>query len=138
VYNGSKAGMRDQRYWNNAANVYPDSWKKPGDITNIPRVIYGDNLSNGSALVISENVERGDYLKVRSFSAGYTFKNFLKQFGFQNLRIYTQVFNAFVFTKYTGSDPEISANGDSNLAPGIDRNTAPQSRSYTFGLNINF
>jgi TonB-linked SusC/RagA family outer membrane protein len=138
VYNGSKAGLRDQRYWNNASNVYPDSWKQPGDITNIPRVIYGDNLSNGSALVMSENVERGDYLKVRSFSVGYTFKNILPAFGFQSIRLYAQVFNAWVFTKYTGSDPEVSSNGDANLTPGIDRNTAPQARSYSFGLNINF
>jgi TonB-linked SusC/RagA family outer membrane protein len=138
VYNGSKAGLRDQRYWNNAENVYPDSWKKPGDITNIPRVIYGDNVSNGSTMVISENVERGDYMKVRSVNLGYTFKNVLPNIGLQSIRVYTQVFNAFVFTKYTGSDPEVSANGNANLTPGVDRNTAPQARSYTFGVNISF
>jgi TonB-dependent starch-binding outer membrane protein SusC len=43
-----------------------------------------------------------------------------------------------VFTKYTGSDPEVSANGNSNLAPGVDRNTAPQARSYSFGINVTF
>ena len=138
VYNGSKAGLRDQRYWNNVSNVYPDSWKNPGDITNIPRVIYGDNISNGSSMVISENVEKGDYMKVRNFNFGYTFKNFLPSLGFQSIRVYTQIFNAYVLTKYSGSDPEVSSNGNANLTPGVDRNTAPQARSYTFGLNINF
>jgi TonB-linked SusC/RagA family outer membrane protein len=138
VYNGSKAGLRDQRYWNNADYVYPDSWKQPGDITNIPRVVYGDNVSNGSSMVISENVERGDYMKVRSVSVGYTFKNALKVIDIQSIRIYGQIFNAFVLTKYTGSDPEVSTNGNSNLTPGVDRNTAPQARSYTLGLNITF
>ncbi|MDZ7635261.1 MAG: hypothetical protein U5L72_12875 [Bacteroidales bacterium] len=56
----------------------------------------------------------------------------------QSIRLYGQVFNAYVFTKYTGSDPEVSTNTDSNLAPGIDRNTAPQARTYTFGLNVSF
>jgi hypothetical protein len=138
VYNGSKAGLRDQRYWNNADYVYRDSWKQSGDITDIPRVIYGDNVSNGSSMVISENVERGDYMKIRSISAGYTFKNVLPSFNLESIRIYTQIFNAFVFTKYTGSDPEVSTNGNANLTPGVDRNTAPQARSYTLGLNITF
>ncbi len=139
VYAGSKAGIRDQRWWNNSVEVYETAWKKAGDITNIPKPVMNDNVSNGSAFVITENIEKGDYLKVRSLSAGYTFKNLLS--GVQNierLRIYGQVFNAFVFTKYSGSDPEVSTNADSNLAPGIDRNTAPQARTYTFGINVTF
>jgi hypothetical protein len=52
--------------------------------------------------------------------------------------LYAQVFNAFVFTKYTGSDPEVSTNGNTNVAPGIDRNTAPQSRTVSFGVNVSF
>jgi len=43
-----------------------------------------------------------------------------------------------VFTNYSGSDPEVSTNGNANLTPGIDRNTAPQARTYTMGLNISF
>jgi hypothetical protein len=52
--------------------------------------------------------------------------------------VYAQLFNAFVFTKYTGSDPEVSTNGGANLTPGIDRNSAPQARTYTLGLSVNF
>jgi TonB-dependent starch-binding outer membrane protein SusC len=138
VYNGSKAGLRDQRFWNNSMEVYNKSWKKAGDVTHIPRPVYSDNLSNGSALVISENVERGDFVKVRSLSLGYTFNKFPEVTGIEKIRVYAQAFNAFVFTKYTGSDPEVSTNGDSNLAPGVDRNTVPQARTYTFGINITF
>jgi hypothetical protein len=139
VYSGSKAGTRDQRWWNNSVEVYETAWKQPGDITNIPKPVMNDNVSNGSAFAISENVEKGDYLKVRNISAGYTFKNIWPGLlNIQSLRVYGQVFNAYVFTKYTGSDPEVSTNTDSNLAPGIDRNTAPQARTYTFGLNVSF
>jgi hypothetical protein len=138
VYNGSKAGLRDQRWWNNSVEVYETAWKKPGDITNIPKPIMNDNISNGSSFPISENIEKGDYLKIRSISAGYTFKKLPGDLNIESIRLYGQVFNAYVFTKYSGSDPEVSTNGDSNIAPGIDRNSAPQARTVTFGVSVNF
>jgi len=139
VYSGSKAGTRDQRWWNNSIEVYETAWKKPGDITNIPKPVMNDNVSNGSAFPITENIEKGDYLKIRNVSAGYTFKNILPGVvNIERIRVYAQVFNAYVFTKYSGSDPEVSTNTDSNLAPGVDRNTAPQARTYTFGVNVSF
>ena len=97
-----------------------------------------DNISNGSSFPISENVEKGDYLKVRNISLGYTFKKIPANLNIQSMRLYAQVFNAYVFTKYMGSDPEVSTNGNGNLNPGIDRNTAPQARTVTFGVNVNF
>ncbi len=138
IYNGSKAGLRDQRWWNNSLEVYETAWKQAGDITNIPKPVFNDNVSNGSAFLISENVEKGNYVKLRTLSCGYTLKNLPGDMKIESIRIYAMIFNAFVFTNYTGSDPEVSANGNSNLTPGIDRNTVPQARTYSFGLNINF
>jgi hypothetical protein len=43
-----------------------------------------------------------------------------------------------LFTNYEGTDPEVSANGNSNSAPGIDRNTVPMAQSFTIGLNLGF
>jgi len=139
VYCGSKAGLRDQRWWNNSVEVYETAWKKAGDITNIPRPVINDNVSNGSSIPITENIEKGNYVKVRNISAGYSFKNVLPGvLNIERLRVYAQVFNAYVFTNYSGSDPEVSTNSDSNVAPGIDRNTAPQARTYSFGINVSF
>lgn len=139
VYNGTKAGLRDQRFWNNSTEVYETYWRNPGDKTDIPRPVWGDNVSNGSSMVQSQNVEKGDYVKIRNISLGYTFKNQLfAKAGISSMRLYTQIFNAFVFTGYTGADPEISSMGDSNLAPGVDRNSVPQARTYSFGINLTF
>lgn len=139
VYAGSKAGVRDQRWWNNSLEVYETAWKQPGDITNIPKPIWNDNVSNGSSFPITENIEKGDYLKVRNISLGYSFKNVWPTgMNFEKIRVYAQVFNAFILTGYSGSDPEVSTNTDSNIAPGIDRNTAPQARTYSFGVNLSF
>jgi TonB-linked SusC/RagA family outer membrane protein len=138
LYCGSKAGLRDQRWWNNSVEVYKTAWSKPGDITNIPKPVMNDNISNGSSFPISENIEKGDYVKVRTISLGYTFKKLPAVTNIEKIRLYAQVFNAYVFTNYSGSDPEVSTNGNANLTPGIDRNTAPQARTYTMGLNISF
>jgi TonB-linked SusC/RagA family outer membrane protein len=138
LYCGSKAGLRDQRWWNNSIEVYQTAWAAPGDVTNIPKPIMNDNVSNGSSFPISENIEKGSYAKVRDISLGYTFKKLPAITNIDKIRVYAQIFNAFVFTKYSGSDPEVSTNGNANLTPGVDRNSAPQARTYTMGVSVNF
>jgi len=136
VYNGSQAGMRDQRFWNNEVEVM-ERWTYAGQNTNIPRVVFGDNVSNGSSFPISENVERGDFVKLKNVSLGYTFEEkVFGKTGIKSLRVYAQVTNIYTLTKYSGPDPEVSTNGNSNLTPGVDRNTVPQATNYTFGLNL--
>lgn len=138
IYNGTRAGLLDQRTWNNSTEAL-QRWTSPGQNTTVPRLVQDDNISNGSAFAITRNVEVGDFLRVRNIALGYTFKqNFIQRAGLSSLRMYAQVQNAFLFTDYTGADPEVSTNGDSNLAPGIDRNSTPQARTYTFGLNVTF
>lgn len=137
IYNGSRAGLRDQRVWNNSVDVL-NSWKQPGDVTDIPKAIYGDNISNGSSFLISENIEKGDFLRLQTATLGYRVPGTFGKTGISSLRVYAQVNNAFLLTKYTGVDPEISTNGDSNNAMGIERNSIPQGRQFTLGLNLSF
>ncbi|HLO82039.1 MAG TPA: TonB-dependent receptor [Chitinophagaceae bacterium] len=138
VYNGSKAGLRDNRNWNSAKEVLT-RWQKAGDVTNIPKIIFGDNVSNGSALVLSENVEKGDFIKARNISIGYTMpKAVTDRMGINSIRFYGGVQNAFTITKYTGFDPETSSNGNGNGNPSVDRNSVPQARTITVGLNVGF
>jgi hypothetical protein len=138
VMNGSKATWRDQRFWNNSTEVL-DRWTTPGQVTDIPRVVYGDLLSNGSSFPISANVERGDYLRLQTAGAGYRFPlDWLGHTGISSVRVYAQVFNAFLVTKYTGTDPDISSNGNTNITPGVDKNSVPQGRTFTLGVNVGF
>jgi len=135
IYNGSQAGLRDQRVWNNSVDVL-NSWKTPGQITEIPRAIYGDNISNGSAFLNDSNVQKGDFLRLQTATLGYKIPTNLSSIGITSLRVYAQGNNLLLFTPYLGVDPEISSNGDSNLASGIERNSIPQGRAFTFGINI--
>lgn len=137
VYNGSKAGQRDQRFWNNSVEVYEKRWTENNKNGTIPRVVFGDNVSNGSFLPISENVEKADFLRIRNITLGYRLPTrLLDQARISSLRFYVNVNNAFLFTGYTGTDPEVSSNGNSNTTPGVDRNTVPMSQSFTIGVNL--
>jgi TonB-linked SusC/RagA family outer membrane protein len=145
IYNGTKAGLLDQRMWNNSTEVL-DRWTTAGQQTTVPRVVYTDNVSNGSSFAITRNIESGDFLRFRNIVLAYNFKQlpFIQKAGLTNVRVYAQVQNAFIITKYTGSDPEVSTNGQAqgfqatNLAPGVDRNSTPQARTYSLGVNVIF
>jgi len=138
IYNGTKAGLHDQRFWNNSTDI-KNRWTAENTNAEWPRLVYGDNVSNGSSIVMSQNVERGDFIRLRNVSLGYTFPTkFVNGLKLSNVRVYAQVQNAALFTKYSGIDPEISVNGGSNLAPGVDRNSIGQARSYTAGINVSF
>jgi hypothetical protein len=105
--------------------------------------VYGDNVSNGSALIMSANVEKGDFARLRNVQLGYSLsQSLLSTLKIASLRVYVQVQNAALVTKYSGIDPEISSNNTANAsinsAAGVDRNSIGQARTYTAGLNIGF
>jgi len=138
IYNGTKAGLHDQRFWNNATDI-KDRWTETNRNAEWPRVVYGDNVSNGSALIMSTNVEKGDFARLRNVSLGYNFASgIVNKLGVGNARLYVQVQNAALLTNYSGIDPEISTNGSNNTGAGVDRNSVGQARSYTVGLNLGF
>jgi hypothetical protein len=55
-----------------------------------------------------------------------------------SVRFYASAGNFILYTKYKGSDPEISANADSNTAAGRDKNSVPAGKNYTLGLTVGF
>ncbi len=84
-------------------------------------------------------LEKGDFLRVQNLAIGYNFN--LDGDGFiKNLRTYANVQNLFVFTPYTGLDPEVNVNKSLNDVPslGIDYTAFPRPRTLTVGLNVTF
>ena len=140
VYYGSNAGLHDQRFWNNDIDVLT-AWKKPGDITNIPRPVYGDNVSNGSGLPTDFNVFKGDFIKVKNVSFGFNVPaESIKKLKISSARFYVSGQNLYIFSKYPGPDPEVSSNSGVNSSnlPSVDRNTVANGRTFLVGLNIGF
>jgi len=138
VYYGTWSGLHDQRFWNNDKDVLT-AWKKPGDVTTVPRPVYLDNISNGSGLPMSYSAFKGDFVKVKNVTLSYTLP--VKLIGKAKLsyaRIFVSGQNLAIITDYPGPDPEVSSNGNGNTNQGIDRNTIANGRTIAVGLNISF
>jgi hypothetical protein len=88
-------------------------------------------------VVSSLYIEDGSYLRLRTLTLGYTLpRKWTNSVAIERFRIYFVGKNLFTFTNYTGYDPEISTS-DPKVA-GIDVAGYPQSRMYTFGINVDF
>jgi TonB-linked SusC/RagA family outer membrane protein len=115
-------------------------------VTEFPRVGYidergsfiGDGAANKNYSTVSGYmVEKGDYLKLKNLSLGYTLpKNITRKAAIENARLYTSVQNVFTLTRYSGIDPEI---GGGVLMRGVDhQNRYLPSRLVSFGVDLTF
>jgi len=95
-------------------------------------------LGGGSTRLYNEIIEDGLFLRINNVSLGYTFpKKWLNTLKIANARIYLTAYNLYVFTKYSGYDPEVSI-GNNPLTPGIDASAYPRAKSFLAGLNLSF
>lgn len=84
-------------------------------------------------------VEDGSFLRLSTATIGYTLpRSISAKLKMQNLRIYASGYNLLLFTNYSGFDPEVSTRRKTQLTPGVDYSAYPKSRSFVFGLNVNF
>lgn len=139
LLNNSRGTLLDQRFYNNSTEIL-NRWTAPGQITNIPRLVYNDVISNGSnAFSSSDNVQKADFLRLQQLTLGYSIsKKLLSKIDVSSLRFYAQATNLFLITGYTGSDPETNSNGDSTTSFGVEKNSVGQGRTFTFGINLTF
>lgn len=76
-------------------------------------------------------IQKGDYLRLKSAEIGYTFpKSLTSVVGIQKLRVYMNGYNLLTFTGVKGVDPEKPAD--------LYGYMYPLNRSYNFGCSITF
>ena len=110
-------------------------WRKEGDVTTIPRAMYGSD-SNYNSLVSDRFVEDGSYLRMSYAQLSYSLsRKQLKDIGLNRIAFYASINNPFVITKYSGVDPDIVQSG---YAPAVDNSQTPRSRSVTLGITVDF
>ena len=117
-------------------------WKQPGDTNVLPSPLYQGTADQDS----DRWLERGDYIRLRTLTFDYSLPNkFLDGTGLDAVRFFATGQNLFTITEYNG-DPEIgigsnesSAAGSQGFIPGaFSLFSYPQTRSYTFGVEIGF
>lgn len=93
----------------------------------------------GNTMAIDENVMSSDFLRLKNVSLSYTLPNdFVSKLSLSNVRVYASGQNLAIWTGYGGMDPEITTNANSPMTQGIDRNQAPNARTFTLGIKVDF
>ena len=120
-------------------DIYNNYWKNPGDFTGVAKPVLGAEYP-GSPFPMNTNsstngdsdwlYEKTDYIKLKMVSLNYSFpRAWTKRLSMTDLQLYAQAYNLWTTTTYPGNDPEFV---------GVDEGTYPQSRSFNFGIKINF
>jgi hypothetical protein len=82
-------------------------------------------------------IEDGSFLRLKNVSLAYNVpEHIIEKLKISGLRIYVTGENLLTWTHYTAYDPEVSSY--SGLQIGVDDGSYPQSRTYIFGLNVQF
>lgn len=119
-------------------NFVDSRWKKPGDITNSPKIYVNNCFDAFSNAKYSDFYFRNNnYMRLRNLTLGYTLPKILtSKFGISTARVYFKGDNLFTvgeMVKY-GTDPE---NG--GISGTIDGGSGvPALRSYNIGINVSF
>jgi len=121
---------------NNQSKAVNYRWRKEGDVTTIPRAMYGSS-TNYNTLVSDRFVEDGSFLRLNYLQLSYSFdpKTIKKAIGINRLSLYASANNLFILTRYKGVDPEVSYGG---YGAAVDGGQTPRSKSYTLGVTVDF
>ena len=116
--------------------VYNNLQTEIGNTDRIPNAGY---LQNVHEIAITQGIEKqadvqksdyfvqdASFLRVDHITLGYTFPKLLGEY----FRVYGTVQNPILLTAYEGIDPEVFS--------GIDNNVYPRSRTFVFGLSVQF
>ncbi|MHC8948518.1 SusC/RagA family TonB-linked outer membrane protein [Sphingobacterium hungaricum] len=141
IYNRTRQDVLSNTVFANAGTELMDRWTTPGQVTDVPKLYYNQDASiNLKGALNSRFLEDGSYLRGQRIGVGYNFSNssFLNSIYINNLRVFANVDNAFVITKYSGLDPDLANSSTSNAQPGLDNLSNPIPRTFTFGINLGF
>ena len=133
IINTARMGLESMYGTQNQCSSVTYRWRKDGDVTSIPRALYGTGYNYQ---VSSRFVEDGSFLRFNNLQISYSVpKKSLKKLGLSSLSAYVTMNNLFCWTKYTGIDPEIASG---TFTPASDGATTPRSKSVTASLNFGF
>lgn len=132
-------------FWQGVGGIYRYSWETSTDIRgnltsrwvnrysadniNAPMPALGNTMNDSYS---SFWLEKSDYLRLKNLEFGYTFRQAeLAKVGISSIRVYFAGSNLLTFTPLKNWDPEKSSGDTRN-------DVHPNTRTYSFGLNIQF
>jgi TonB-linked SusC/RagA family outer membrane protein len=113
ILDGVYSGLLNPTYigTNYAANI-KRAWRKPGDITDIPRIQNGTAFSR--ATTDNELID-ASYFAIKNITFGYTLPaSVLQSVGIEKLRAFVSLDNVALFTHLEGMNPQHNFRGTTN------------------------
>lgn len=134
VINAARMSLESMYGKGNQSTAVLHRWRTEGDITDIPRALYGMGYNY---LGSDRFVEDASYLRLKTLSLSYNVPaKFLKNWGITTLNAFITGYDLITWTNYSGQDPEVSLPSALKLVK--DSSTTPVTRRFSFGINLNF
>nr|MBI1230589.1 SusC/RagA family TonB-linked outer membrane protein [Cytophagales bacterium] len=109
-------------------------WRRPGDITNVPKPYEGGRVPghSGYQQFSTKQLSDASYIRLKQVTLNYDVPSvLLRRVGIEQAKLFVQGLNLWTLTKYNGLDPEVNSIGTTY-------GSYPNSRQITAGLNLNF
>ena len=123
-------------YWNVKRDAYFKAWTPQNPNTKYPALGFSYNNTE-RYLITDVFVEDGSFLRVSNVSLSYRLP-IPKNKVVNNISVGVSGNNLYVFTKYSGWDPEVNSHGNNMKKIGIDNGSYPSARTYSFDLKFTF
>ena len=114
--------------------IYENRWQQPGDITDVPKVVWGNTQSGLANQHSTRFLYDGTYIRLRDITLSYQFPTALTdKLRVSNIRLYLKGQNVLTWVKDKGleMDPEVGINGSANLR-------IPISKQFLMGVDFSF
>ncbi|MBR3896090.1 MAG: SusC/RagA family TonB-linked outer membrane protein [Bacteroidaceae bacterium] len=130
VYNYTRRNLETMSGWENQTEAVRNRWQVEGDITNMPKMVYGD--PRGNARFSDRWIEDGSFLKLKNVTLSYNVP--MHNDVLTDLVVYGAVENLFTITDYKGYDPEVISSAANPLNYGIDSYSTPHTTTFYVGV----
>lgn len=137
IINSSKVTTTNMYQVNNQSTAVLRRWRNPGDVTDMPRALYGVGYN---WLGSDRYVEDASFIKLSSVTLRYNLtKSMLDKFNAKSASLYLTGQNLYTWTKYTGQNPDVSTSGNNSpFKYAQDGALTPPSRTFSLGLTVGF
>ena len=114
--------------------AYYNAWSTENPNGTYPRINYDlqDEIAFSDRMV-----EDGSFLRLQNVTLGYRIP-FKDESLIEAIDVSVSGYNLLLFTNYSGYDPEVDSFSFDNNRSGIDWQSFPNQRAFSFGLNVTF
>lgn len=149
IYNANRVNAEAGNNGDNLSALNVNAWSPDlYDMTTGDLIQKGNTSSNiripgrlAANYLTSDFIEDGSFIRISDITLSYSLKNdIIKRIGLQNILLFISGKNLFLFTKYSGYDPEVNTRqgGFGDLMPSLDYASYPRSKVFSIGLKASF